>query len=228
MTQEEQNHKSPKPPYVSWETFQRVLNRINRRTPCRLDMPVLEEWEVSEATSKKVLPALRFLGLINDEGEPNKEVWNAITQSPEKYKAAMAKITRTAYGGLFERLRNVEQASLDELSDAFGEFYHVAKTSRQAVVAFFVGMAAEGGIELAATAGSQPKRKQVAATRPQGRQPGRAGLTTAKTHRPGTPTPALAPFLVAIQVTGAETEDELEERFERVRKVYAKVFHVAE
>ena len=58
------------PPYVSYRSFWNFLDRLQEAIPARIDRSYWGD-KFSGSTGAQLMRALRYLGLINDEGIPS-------------------------------------------------------------------------------------------------------------------------------------------------------------
>lgn len=136
-----------KPPYVSWGTFEPIFKRLKSRAPTTVTLDVLKRWEVTKSNAQKALPALRFLGIIDSDGEPNQQLWQSLTASdPAKYKVAVRDMMETAYERLLSEYSNAFEADDNLLGGYLSEIYGTAPQSRGPSVAFIRGLMKEAGM----------------------------------------------------------------------------------
>ena len=74
--------------YVSWVTFKNSLDRLAEGMPNRIDKTVFPG--LSGGTLVQLLPALKFLGLIREDGTPT-EALLALVQKNELERKAQLK-----------------------------------------------------------------------------------------------------------------------------------------
>jgi len=95
------------PPYGPTKGTIQALQMLRRTTPSRIDSDYLRVNKVAPGNEYKVVGALKFLGLIDDEGRPT-ESSRLLKTKGATYTLALQDIVRTAYAGVFRTLRHDE------------------------------------------------------------------------------------------------------------------------
>jgi hypothetical protein len=94
----------PVPPYVSWRTFETFLQSLKQGVPSRVDRTLMPS--LSGSVSSQVQHALRFLGLVEQDGTCTDKLTALVDalkkgEESEDYAVALAGVLREAYGFLF-------------------------------------------------------------------------------------------------------------------------------
>lgn len=92
------------PPYGPTRGTLQALQLLRRTTPARIDSDFLRVSKIAPGNEYKVVGALRFLGLIDDEGRPS-ESSRLLKTKGATYTLALQDIVRNAYSGVFQGLR---------------------------------------------------------------------------------------------------------------------------
>ncbi len=95
------------PPYGPTKGTIQALQMLRRTTPARIDSDLLRVSKVAPGNEYKVVGALRFLGLIDDEGRPTDNS-RLLKTKGATYTLALQDIVRSAYSGVFRTLRHDE------------------------------------------------------------------------------------------------------------------------
>lgn len=91
------------PPYGPTRGTLQALQLLRRTTPPRINSDFLRVNKIAPGNEYKVVGALRFLGLIDDEGRPT-EKSRLLKTKGATYTLALQEIVRSAYRGVFHRL----------------------------------------------------------------------------------------------------------------------------
>jgi len=92
------------PPYGPTRGTLQALHLLRRTTPPRIDSDFLRVNKIAPGNEYKVVGALRFLELIDDEGKPT-ESSRLLKTKGSTYTSALQEIVRRAYSGVFRGLR---------------------------------------------------------------------------------------------------------------------------
>ena len=193
-------------PYPSWETFLAVLGVIKRRSPTSVDSKTLEEWGLSKPNAQKVLPALRFLGIVGQDGSAN-SLWTELAaKDPERYKKAVEGMIKQAYSKLFNVYPEILSESDERLSDAIGDVYKTSASTRGASVKFLKRLLVEAGLRKAEenSEKGQLRRSPV----PKSVKSVRSASNIPPAPRPSSSSSA-APLQLHLHITSEISESEL-------------------
>lgn len=206
-------------PYPSWPAFLSVFEKIKSRSGTIIDAEILQKWDVSAPNARKILPALRFLGIIDQDGNPL-PLWTALAvKDPTRYRKTAEDMLSQAYKKLLDAYPNVFLETDIKLSDAIGDVYDTSASTRTAAVNFLKRMLTEAGLrELRETPQRQPERRHSL--------PRRAPLRPAEQHVSGGTTTIRASDAVLnvhVHVANDVSEDELVDFFRRVNRAKNRV-----
>jgi Family of unknown function (DUF5343) len=156
------------PPYTSFRTFKTFIQDLREQgVPSRIDRSVLTRF--SGVVGSQLMHALRFLGLIEDQGRPTqrlKELVNADGAGhwPEK----LLELLRQEYAPMFAI--DLETATPSHFNEAFRKAFPAADAVVQKCVTFFLYAANDAGVKISARVlkGRKPRsltpRKKHAST----------------------------------------------------------------
>lgn len=149
--------RSRQAPYVSVEAFRKFLRnaRVTSK-PDVVDEAFLEKLELKGGTVWELLPALRFLGIVDQETDAPTELYSVVYLPDQQQKPALSDAIRSAYSDLFTKL-DVENARREELVTYFRLNYSPKLAERQART--FVSLSEDAGLSLSSEAASRPRGK---------------------------------------------------------------------
>jgi len=149
-------NKERTPPYVSvWilDGFFKKVKSVN--IPDKLTVMTLKGWGVAEKQEHPLLSALRFLGLVDDEGTPLPN-FQRIQVIGEEFKSNLKEIIEESYSDLFKELK-VEQSSYQDFLNFFG--VHYSQASKSKMTKAFGHLSNLAGLEYPAFKKIRTKRK---------------------------------------------------------------------
>ena len=129
-------------PYAPLAPVVALIRRRREKTlPDPLNSERLAQMSISEGNITRVLQALRFLNLIDEDGHQT-EQFNRIARAKEQeYPEILAEIVRRAYHEAFTIVENPDEVTDIELRDAF-RFYQ-PETQRNRMIILFRGLCQE-------------------------------------------------------------------------------------
>jgi hypothetical protein len=131
-------------PYASPSNVVQVIERARTRNlPETIDSDFLRIAGIGDAVHGRVLDALRFLSLIEENGRPTDTFVAISGASDEEYREILAGSTRSAYEEDFGRIDPASDTQA-QIVDAFRRYQPRSQTSR--MVMFFLAMCREAGI----------------------------------------------------------------------------------
>ncbi len=204
-------------PYPSWDAFSIAYDKVRTRGGTVVDHGVLEKWGISKPSARKVLPALKFLGIIDQNGNPQPLWAELAVKDEQRYQKAVGDMLRNAYRKLLAAYQDAFSESDDRLSDAIGDVYDTSASTRPAAVNFLRRMLAAAGLASLPAAPQNGQAKSVAprttqapaqrttraAAQPQTAQERRDGGHVLNVH-------------VHVNVSPGVSEDELVDFFRKV------------
>jgi hypothetical protein len=95
------------PPYGPSRGTLQALQLLRRTTPTRIDSDFLRVNKIAPGNEYKVVGALRFLDLIDEDGRPT-ESSRLLKTKGATYTLALQDIVRNAYSGVFHKMKPKE------------------------------------------------------------------------------------------------------------------------
>lgn len=133
-------------PYAAPANMVAVISRVRtRNVPETINNDFLRIAGVPDAVFGRVMQALRFLGLVHEDGRPT-DTLRAISGAPDaQYRELLAGAVRQAYQ---EDFQNVDpgQDSQARILDAFRPYQPRSQTGRMVIL--FLGLCREAGIPI--------------------------------------------------------------------------------
>jgi hypothetical protein len=142
----ERARPSGTPPYTSYRTFKTFIEDLHEHgVPSRIDRSVLTRF--SGVVGSQLMHALRFLGLMEDDGRPTqrlKELMKAHGAGhwPEK----LLEVLRQEYAPMFAI--DLETATPSHFNEAFRRAFPAADAVVQKCVTFFLYAANDAGVKV--------------------------------------------------------------------------------
>jgi hypothetical protein len=142
----ERARSSGTPPYTSYRTFKTFIEDLHEHgVPSRIDRSVLTRF--SGVVGSQLMHALRFLGLIEDDGRPTlrlKELMKAHGAGlwPETFLGLL----RQEYAPMFAI--DLETATPSHFNEAFRRAFPAADAVVQKCVTFFLYAANDAGVKI--------------------------------------------------------------------------------
>lgn len=133
-------------PYAAPANVIGVLGRArSRNLPEYITNDFLRLSGVPEGAYGRVMQALRFLGMVADDGQPS-ETLRAISAAPDaQYRELLGAALRTAYADDFERVDPTQDSQV-KIQDAFTPYQ--PRSQIQRMVILFLGLCREAGISV--------------------------------------------------------------------------------
>lgn len=150
------------PPYLSPTTFLNFIAAHRRTLPTRIDRSIMSN--LAGGDQVKILRALRFFGLIDDDQHPTETFQRLAALDESDMMPAWGALLRQAYPFVFEGF-NLEKATQGQIEERFRDQGIKGDTVRKAV-AFFIGLARAAEIPLSPYFKGVGKRPTVTGPRP--------------------------------------------------------------
>lgn len=123
--------------YMPWTTFFNTLDVFAKNLPNRIDRSVFPGQ--SGGTQNQLIQGFRFLGLINDTGQPTEAMQAVAVEDKDARKAALKKTIEQKYAALFAL--NLMKTTPSELAEKMTEAYNVSGDTRLKATRFFLSAA---------------------------------------------------------------------------------------
>ena len=184
----ERTRSSGTPPYTSYRTFKTFIEDLHEHgVPSRIDRSVLTRF--SGIVGTQLTHALRFLGLIEDDGRPTprlNELVNA--HATGRWAETLLERLRQEYAPMFAI--DLETATPSHFNEAFRKAFPAADAVVQKCVTFFLYAANDAGVRISGRVlkGRKP-RSLTPRRKPAKPRSGCATTSAAKSKNATTPTP---------------------------------------
>ncbi len=134
------------PPYTSYRTFRTFIQDLHELgVPSRIDRSVLTRF--SGVVGMQLTHALRFLGLIEDEGRPTQRLRELVNAEDEgRWRESLLELLRREYAPLFTI--DLESATPSHFNDTFRRAFPAADAVVQKCVTFFLYAAHDAGLRI--------------------------------------------------------------------------------
>jgi Family of unknown function (DUF5343) len=142
----EQAKSTRTPPYTSYRTLKTFIEDLREHgVPSRIDRSVLTRF--SGVVGTQLMHALRFLGLVEDDGRPTQRLKELVTAHgaghwPEK----LLELLRQEYAPMFAI--DLETATPSHFNEAFRKAFPAADAVVQKCVTFFLYAANDAGVKI--------------------------------------------------------------------------------
>ncbi|HEY1454579.1 MAG TPA: DUF5343 domain-containing protein [Roseiarcus sp.] len=176
-------------PYTSYRTFKTFIEDLGEHgVPSRIDRSVLTRF--SGVVGTQLMHALRFLGLIDDEGRPTQRLREfVIAHGGAEWPETLSQALEQAYAPIFAI--DLETATPSHFSAAFRKAFPAADAVVQKCVTFFLYAAADAGLKVSARILKGRKPRSVAPRR----TPRQAAARTKEAGaEPSEPLPVASPI----------------------------------
>ncbi len=164
--------KSPRtPPYTSYRTFRTFCEDLREHgVPSRIDRSVLTRF--SGVVGTQLMHALRFLGLIEDQGRPTQRLKELVSAYGEgNWSQKLLELLRQEYAPMFAI--NLETATPSHFNETFRKAFPAADAVIQKCVTFFLYAANDAGVKISGRVlkgrkprSLTPRRKHLSAQTP--------------------------------------------------------------
>lgn len=138
--------KGPRPPYVTYATWTRVLEDVRERKPTQLDSSYFRDLGLSDSTGVTVKAALWFLGLIEGDGIPTEKLTELAESEGEARKAIVRELVDEAYAHIVGDI-DLEHATMGHLQECFRRVGAEGNVGHKCVT-FFLALAKDAGMAL--------------------------------------------------------------------------------
>jgi hypothetical protein len=135
------------PPYIPFETFTAFLARLKNTTvPNRIDNTMMPT-TMSGTMRRQVVSALRFIGLVNDEGTVSDKLRKLVSAYDDegKWKDEGMQIICDAYDTLVPNNFNLAAATPGELDEAFGS---LSGQMKEKCIRFYLAAMTSVGLQI--------------------------------------------------------------------------------
>lgn len=162
-----------KPPYVSYRTFQNLLDRLEEGgIPQHIDRTYWGDF-LAGGYGAQVMVAMRWLGLVRGEHNESQPLLTSLVPKSER-RRVLAELLRERYEPIFEAV-SLETGTAGRLQQAFKEQYGLDGDTLRKSLGFFVQAAQAAGLVVSPHITKKVKSRNGTSTR----APRPAGAKTA-------------------------------------------------
>lgn len=163
-----QSQKPAPPPYVSFTSFKNFIIGLGETgVPGRIDHSVMSKF--SGSVRYALLPALQWLGLIDNDGMPQQSIRDLSGADENEFPNVLQNLLKDRYSFLFTNGLDLSNASSAQVQEAFKQAGCQGSTVTKAMM-FFIGAAKAANIKLGphVKAPTQPRRPKKKDAKPDG------------------------------------------------------------
>lgn len=142
----EQSKSTRTPPYTSYRTFKTFIQDLHEQgVPSRIDRSVLTRF--SGVVGTQLIHALRFLGLVEEQGRPTRRLKELVNAHGEgRWPEKLLELLRQEYAPLFAI--DLDTATPSHFNEAFRKAFPAADAVVQKCVTFFLYAANDSGVKI--------------------------------------------------------------------------------
>jgi hypothetical protein len=190
MVMLERARSSGTPPYTSYRTFKTFIEDLHEHgVPSRIDRSVLTRF--SGIVGTQLIHALRFLGLVEDDGRPTERLKGLVqAHAMDHWPETLLGTLRDEYAPMFAI--DLATATPSHFNEAFRRAFPAADAVVQKCVTFFLYAVSDAGVKISG--------RVLKGRKPRSLTPRRKAAKPAFAHSPtkeleAAPSPPRAPLL---------------------------------
>jgi len=193
----ERTRSSGAPPYTSYRTFKTFIEDLHEHgVPSRIDRSVLTRF--SGVVGTQLMHALRFLGLIEEDGRPTPRLTELVNaHATGHWPETLLERLRHEYAPMFAI--DLETATPSHFNEAFRRAFPAADAVVQKCVTFFLYAANDAGVKISGRVLKGRKPRSLTPRRKAARPAFAHPPTKEFEAAPPQPREALPPALPAIE-----------------------------
>ncbi|MDP3910743.1 MAG: DUF5343 domain-containing protein [Gemmatimonadales bacterium] len=160
------------PPYVPWKSFTGFLEALKKTAiPQRIDRSVMGG--MSGSTKSQMLAALRFLGLIAEDGTRTESLVGLVEAVgvPDLWKQVLPDIVAEKYGDIIGSDIDLDSGTAQQLVERFRIGGKVEGSALRKAVAFYLMAQASAGVKLSPHFTVKGSRVGTASSKPRNKPP---------------------------------------------------------
>jgi hypothetical protein len=144
-------------PYVSAASLSSFFDHVRWvTTPKKVDQGLLLDYGLPKGSVGALLSALKFFGLVGDDGSPT-PAFKMVQTGGDEFRTNLEQIMRRSYADLFSRL-DPSRDSREKIRNYFARNYSPAISNKATIL--FLDLAKEAGIPVAEEAIPSHSRKE--------------------------------------------------------------------
>jgi len=153
-------------PYAPVDNVLTVIRRLRERgLPERLGLGELQTIGIPAGNAPRTLAALRFLGLVDEDGQRTQALERLDRATTEEYPQVLAEIVRAAYTPVFTIVDPAQDSDI-ALHDAFRPYE--PKRQRPRMITLFLGLCREAGIVPGGPPARRARTRRTQVIKPEG------------------------------------------------------------
>ncbi|MCG7995635.1 MAG: DUF5343 domain-containing protein [Candidatus Thiodiazotropha taylori] len=142
----DESGKKLSPPYVSYTSFTSFIKGLSEtHVPDRIDKTVMSNY--SGSTVYALLPALQWLELIDEHGNPQPILDHLTNANDTEYQELLNKLVKEKYSFLFNGGFDLAKASSGQVIEAFKQ-QDISGSTVTKCMSFFLAIAKSAGIKV--------------------------------------------------------------------------------
>lgn len=134
-------------PYLSIAKLERVLELTRTRTMSKISTSLFANYGFNTTDAALAVKLLKFLGAVDEEGNPTKFMNDLRLESEEKRKQAFENIVRNSYNKLFAAVKKPQNLSQGELADEFRVQYNQSPRVIGTAIPVFIKLCEYAGLK---------------------------------------------------------------------------------
>jgi len=136
------------PPSVSYKSFNRLMNMLERNLSTRIDISYLSD-KFSVRNSTNLMSAMRFLNIIDNSNRPTPVLKLLAVSTGEHHAALLRQVAYEAYAFVFIKGKlDPQTATYAELEAVFQNTYQMDDDICHKCIKFFIEFCKDAGIPL--------------------------------------------------------------------------------
>ena len=135
------------PPYVSYRTFRNFIDHLQQRLPSRIDRSYWGDL-LSGSTGTQLMAALRFLKLIDANGNPTEQLKPLVTAKGEPRAQLLRNVATQAYDFVLDSSLDIESATYAQLEEVFHDAFQLTDDVSRKCVKFFIALSGDAGLPI--------------------------------------------------------------------------------
>ena len=203
------------PPYGPAKGLEETLRLLERIKGERVDTALLRQNGIAPYNEYKVVNALKFLGLVGDDGTLTDKGKLLRLRGPA-YQQHLRRVVQTAYAELFEHV-SLASANRDDIHNFFVARRGLSPEMARKATRFFLELCELADIR--AGSAEEQKRSHSGSTKPAARPP---AMQPSAAPLPLVPQPTFS-FVLSPALLGLD-DGELTELFRRVRRAVERAW----
>lgn len=140
-----QKIKKPNPPYIGGNKLKQLLNLFSSRSFSRIDISDLTDRGFSKSEAYQAFQALRFLGLVDDDGNTTDNT-KKLGMKGQKREDTLQDIVKSSYNKLFKIVPEPYSLTRDELHNEFMAIYGLSNRMARSTTPAFLWISEEASL----------------------------------------------------------------------------------